>query len=102
MVNEHSKRGQTLLRRGKIVEAIGEFKRALDIDPDCSETYIHLGCAYEALEKWERAVKAYRELARLRPNDASAHYSLGTALKNSCRWKEAVQCFEEALRLTRL
>ncbi len=96
----HNQQGCDLLKKGKPREAIGEFLRAIEIDPRSPEAYRYMGSAYEDLGLWEKAQHAYEQLVRLRPDDARAYYSLGMAYKNLSQWGNAVECFDKGRRLS--
>ena len=52
--------GYALLDSGSPKEAVRRFKEAVILDPTCYPAWGGLGHAYEELEKWDLAEKAYR------------------------------------------
>ncbi len=52
--------------------AIAAFQKSIDLQPEFSKAYKHLGASYGALEHWGEASKALQEAVRLDPSDAEA------------------------------
>lgn len=64
-------------RRKLLDDAVLEFKKAIRMRPDNTDTHLHLGLTWFELDKFEDAVKEYEEVLRLDPDDIYAHYNLG-------------------------
>lgn len=80
-------------------QAIGDCKRAIEIDPEFGNPYNDIG-AYlietgkpdEAIPWLEKAIAAKRYEARCYP-----HYNLGRVYEAKHDWKRARGCYEKAL-----
>lgn len=91
--------GLRLLKQGLAKEAIPQFRRFLDLHPDCADTWNNLGVALYEVDDSHGAVDCYRRALELNPDFAGAHVNLGNALRErGCLW-EAVECFRFALML---
>ncbi len=78
-----------LHRESKLHEAIGAYRRAVDIDPLLSAAWINLGVALRAIGHPDAAVAALSRGVALNPDDAAAHSNLGNALRACGRLDEA-------------
>jgi len=67
--------------------------------PGNSRAHSLLGLAFDRAGRWEEALVASREAARLAPGSPEMHYNLGYVLLHTGRTVEAVDAFQVALRL---
>jgi len=91
--------GAELLKQGKLVEAITEFQRAVELDPSYVAAQRNLGYAYDRQGKVEEAVAAYRKAIELEPGDAVTRNNLGVLYDKKGMYGEAVGEFEKALQI---
>ncbi|WP_214175835.1 tetratricopeptide repeat protein [Geomobilimonas luticola] len=61
--------------------AIGEFRKALRINPNYAEAHYNLGIALAMKGELDMAIREFREALRIHPGDAKANYNLGVALE---------------------
>ena len=76
----HNILGIALASRGRIDEAIAEFRTALRLDPASAQTHWHLGAALAYRGARDEAVDHLRESVRLDPGNASARHDLDAVL----------------------
>ena len=95
----HVKEGEAKLKEGHYEQAIEEFKKAIELDPDSADAHYSLGVAYLKTGARVEALDHLREAIRLRPDWVEAHYSLARAYYDFGDYKSAATSFEEALRL---
>ena len=95
----HTFLGWTYHFQGKLLDAIAECKRAIELDPDFGNPYndigaylIELGQFDEAIPWLQQAVEARRYEPRHFP-----HYNLGRAYLGKEMYGQAMRCFQEAL-----
>ena len=69
-----------LMTKGKVDEAIAEYRETIRLKEDYPEAHCNLGLALFAQGKLEEAIAAYRAAIRLKPDFATAHSNLGNAL----------------------
>jgi Flp pilus assembly protein TadD len=91
--------GQTLVRLGKVSEAIGRFERAIALAPDKSAFHFNLAHAAGQLGQWDRAIAEYREASKLFPDDYATQYNLGMALHQKGDERGAITEFQKAISL---
>jgi tetratricopeptide (TPR) repeat protein len=91
--------GVTLMRLGKVQEAIGHYEQALRRNPDFCTAHNNLGSALLQAGKATEAIRHYEQALRIKPDFAEAHNNLGNALDELDRPQEAVGHYEQALRI---
>ncbi len=95
----HYLRATLLERRGAYAEALAEYERALELDPQ--SPFLAGEAAELALEveDWDRAEKWARRRLELAPKDAKSSLALGRVHWAKGRVSEAEKSLEEALKL---
>jgi tetratricopeptide (TPR) repeat protein len=66
------KAGETALERGRVDEAIGRFRAALENEPNIAQAYRGLGMAYAMQSNDGQALQAYEKYLRLAPKAPDA------------------------------
>lgn len=69
--------GRLLHIRGRIDDAIRQYRRAIDIDGSASVAAFNLGVALEERGEIDEAIEAYALAVAAQPELADAHYNLG-------------------------
>jgi tetratricopeptide (TPR) repeat protein len=87
------------VRQGKLDEAIGFLREALELRPDSASAHFHLGNVLYSLGHPEKAKTSYETAIALVPDFADAHYNLATTLQTLGRYDEARVRYEQALPL---
>jgi len=93
-----NERAVTLLREGKLDEALTELKRAAELAPSSAVINANLGFAYDKQGKVDEAAAAYRKVLELEPGNNIARNNLGNLLSKQGQYEEATREFEELLR----
>jgi len=82
--------------------AEAHFQKALNLDPQFTKAYDNLGLTYEALAKYDDAVRVYRQASLMNRSDSTPSpwppLNLGTLLVKLGRLAEAELYLEESLR----
>ena len=68
--------GLDLAEHGSYVDAIQQFKEALDIDPDFVDARYNLGVAYQKIKSYDRARDEFRTVVRKRPTKSEYSFSV--------------------------
>jgi tetratricopeptide (TPR) repeat protein len=95
----HFNLGNALVRLGQPDEAIGCYRKTLDLRPDFLEAQNNLGNLLREQGRLEGAVACYRRVLDLRPNSPDVANNLGIALGEQGRLSEAVACYRRVLEL---
>jgi tetratricopeptide (TPR) repeat protein len=96
----HNNLAALLIERNRLVEAVSEATRAVELAPEFAEARNNQGVAYSALGHPADALTAFQAALRLKPDYPEALNNLGKEwLADKTRLAEAIQCFERALAL---
>jgi tetratricopeptide (TPR) repeat protein len=95
----HYNRGNALLEKGRLDNAIAEYREAIRIKPDYAEAHKNLGNALSGKGRMDDAMAEYREATRIKPDYAEAHNNVGYLLLNKGRLDEAIAKYREAIRI---
>ena len=77
--------GQAQSDEGNDLEAITSYMKAIELDPQKSESFYNLGLIYKYKGEWEKSLEFNAEAYRLDPDDEAARWNLAiaaTALRN--------------------
>jgi len=88
-----------MVEKGKYDEAIPEFRRALELNPEDVRSHSKLGIALAGIGRVDEAISEYRKAMELDPDYADAYSKLGLALARIGKREEARLQFEKALEL---
>lgn len=91
--------GLTSIRAGNHQEAIEQFVRAIERQPECSTCHYNLAVAYVGLERFDDAEVAFKRVLELTPDLAAAYYGLASVHTRQGRTAEAEAARGEATRL---
>src|SRR3982074_2179351 len=78
--DEHNSRGIELADRGWLDEAIKEFKKAIELDPESAPAQHTLATVYSEKKLYREALQEYLKALELEPESATAHYNLACFL----------------------
>lgn len=92
-------RGVRRMRKGRFAEAVAEFERAVEEDPNDERSWRHLSAAYFQIGRYEEAEPPARKCVELAPHDAAVHCNLGVIQRKQEKWAEARDSLLQALRL---
>ena len=72
-----SNRGNARISQNKLIEAVSDFDKAIELAPTATDPYLNRGTALEGLGKWDEAIADYNKSLQFNPKNASAYYNLG-------------------------
>jgi DNA-binding helix-hairpin-helix protein with protein kinase domain len=90
--------GERLSKERKFAEAVEEFKKAVDIDPNLKAAYDELGYALFHLKRYEESAEASRAAIRIHP-DFKSFYNLGLVHFATENWQGATLAFQQGIEL---
>jgi len=91
--------GYAAFMEGEMGEAVTNFAKYLQTNPDDPEGHYRLGLALARQNRHTEAVAHYRKALQSEPNDYMVHGNLGLSLSQIGKPDEAVKHFTEVLRL---
>jgi len=91
--------GVLCTNRGQHADGVAYLLRAEALRPNDGRLQMNLGAAYGAVQRFDKAVAAYRRAAALEHRDPGVLNNLGLALKGLGRHDEAIETFRTAIEL---
>lgn len=85
--------------QGKLVKALNEFKRAINIRPDDTRVRLWLADIYIRINQWNLAMDQIRETIRLNPENAIACGMAGYLFMQQGKINEARIALEKAMEI---
>jgi tetratricopeptide (TPR) repeat protein len=95
----HNNLGDALLEKGSVGEAIIQFQKALQIEPNLAETHYNLGNALLQKGDMDEAIAHFQRALQIKPGYTETHYNLGNALLQKGDMDEAIAHYQQALRI---
>jgi adenylate cyclase len=98
----HLVRGQVLRAERRFDDAIAEYERALDLNPNLASSVANLGDTYFALGQYEKAINFYDKATRLSPRDPDLFFwytNKGVAYLALKQDDQAIECARRAIAI---
>jgi tetratricopeptide (TPR) repeat protein len=92
-------KGIGLFNKNKSDEAIVEFLKALELNPNNTAVRNWMGAAYQRMNKHDKAVEIYEQVIELDPNYSEAHNNLGFSYQQLQDYEKAENEYKRALEL---
>lgn len=96
--DEHNSRGIELADRGWLDEAVREFRKAIELDPNSAHAHDNLATVYAEKKQFREALGEYLTAITLEPDSATAHYNLAVFLSTHGN-DFAIAEYQEAIAL---
>jgi len=93
----HLNLGNVHYRDGRYREALVEFRKALDIDPQYASAWSSSAGAYKELGQLDDAFRCMERALAIEPTNSNFHSSLGILYVQRNQFAEAIGCFQRAL-----
>jgi protein O-GlcNAc transferase len=78
-------------------EAITNFRKALEANPNLIHAYNYLGNAFQEKKQFDESKTYYQKAIQLSPTDPTAYINLGILFQNTGQHEKAIKYFEAAL-----
>jgi tetratricopeptide (TPR) repeat protein len=95
----HTILGNNFFGQQEYTRAIEVYNRAIEINPEYSQTYNQLGYSHRFLENYAEAEIAFRKYIELIPNDPNPHDSYAELLLKMGRYDESIETYLKALEI---
>ena len=95
----YSHRGTAKRNKGNYTDAVTDFDRAIQLEPDYAYAYICRGNAKRKLEQYFAAIADYDKAIRLKPDDATAYDNRGRAKHYLGQSFVDIADYDKAIRL---
>ena len=94
------RQGRELARRGQLWEAIGKYRKAVELSPSSCEAHVALGRGYYDLNESQAALDEFNGAAGGSSRCAAAYLGLGSVYQDRGQKIQAVANYEQFLRLS--
>lgn len=94
--------GEQLYREGKYDQAVLQFERAIELDPDNENAFANKGGALRGLARPQDALASFNTALTLDPNDVWTLEERGEAYNDLGQYERAIQDFDQAIQLDSL
>ena len=95
----HNNLGLLLKNQGRIKEAMEQYHKVIQINPNDCGTWNNLGVALAAQGRLDEAIENYRQAIQINPNSSDALNNLGNAFAAQGRFDEAIENFRQAIQI---
>ena len=92
-------KAHNLYNKRKYEEAIKNYNKSIDLDPNNSYAYNNRGLTKNNLEQYFDAVKDYDKAIELEPNNSVIYYNRGLAKTHLWQYEEAIEDYNKAIEL---
>jgi len=94
---EHFKQGNEFSQAAQFEQAVDEYLKSLEIEPQNVDAMTNLGVAYYSLGKLDEAVEQYLKALEIAPNDADIHSNLAAAYVQKYQQSVASEQLDKAM-----
>lgn len=95
----HNNLGLYYYKKGRVDEAIPQYRQALAISPNFVFAHTNLGIAFRTKGLVDEAIAEYKKALAINPNFGKAHNNLSVAYYLKGNYKLAVEHYDKALEL---
>ena len=95
----YCKRGEAYYQLKEYQQALTDFNRALELDPDYTWAYHSRGRVYDALKEYQQAIVDFNHMLEIDPNYTHGYCSRGWAYYWLKEYQQALADFNRALEL---
>jgi Flp pilus assembly protein TadD len=93
----HNNLGQIYQKQGRYAEAIEEFKKALELNPNFPAALNNLGMCYGKLKQYDQAEETLRSALQLNPHDVLAMNNMAVMYMETGRFEAAREFAQRAV-----
>jgi len=91
--------GLALFQKGEVDEAMAQFQKALEINPNYDDAHYNFGNILLQRGQLDEAMAQYEKALEINPNYADAHNNLGNILLQKGHLDEAIEQYQKALKI---
>lgn len=96
---EHVALGMEYSDQGELDQAVAEFEKAIELDPNDADAHRNLGTAYGEQGKWAESVAVYEKAVAINPDFGEAYGDMAAAYFNVGKLTEAIAAGEKGIEL---
>jgi protein O-GlcNAc transferase len=89
--------GDSFLKKGKTDNAVINYKKALEINPDSAEVYYSLGNIFRNKRDFNNAIACYQKVTEIEPHNSLVYNQLAVIFKDMGKLNDAENCLKHAI-----
>jgi serine/threonine protein kinase len=95
----HRVAGLLSANKGLYEQALNDYLRAIELEPDNSDNHRRIGIAYDSAGHSDRAIAAFRRAIELDPDNHRNYQALGTHYYENAEYGEAIKYFKKTVEV---
>ncbi len=95
----YNNRGVVYRSRENLNQALLDYSRAIEINPDYDQAYYNRGIVYRSQENLNQAILDYNRAIEINPNYADAYNNRGVAYRHQGNLNQAILDFSQAIEI---
>lgn len=95
----YNNRGNAYLSLGNYQQAIEDFNKAIELDPNYAKAHNNRGLAYGSLGKYDLAIENFDATINLNNRESRAYYNRGNVFKALGNYQKAIEDYNRAIEL---
>jgi len=96
----HNYLGTSLRTEGYLGQALSQYQKAIELDPNYAIGYMNLGITLFYMNKYNESIENLKKSLSLNPNYPDTYYHLARAYEKTNNDKEAVANYQTFIKLT--
>ncbi|MDN5204645.1 tetratricopeptide repeat protein [Fulvivirgaceae bacterium BMA10] len=97
--DESSELGDQYFNKGKYDEAVAEYSKYLELQPNNVKSLYNRGRAYEEIGDYSNAMEDFKKVLKIDPRNVSAHLSVGQDFYRNGDYASAIFYYDKAVKL---
>ena len=97
----HTSLGDIYFKQGQLSEAEAEYKAAINLDSESTDSRYGLGQVYLNSERYSEAEAQFKKVVRLSPGSSIGYYGLGQTYRKMGNYSDALTQLDKAVSLDR-
>ena len=94
-----SNQGHNLFKAGKLEEAIEQYLKSIELNPEFDQSHYNLGVALFNLKRYDEAIEHFKKVVNIDPESADAYYIWGKALFFLSKSSDAIEPLKKSLEI---
>jgi tetratricopeptide (TPR) repeat protein len=99
MAKRYFSRGDAYYNKGNYDQAIEDYTKAINFNPDSAIEYCYRGDAYKNKGNYDQAIADYTKAISFDPNNMEAYFGRGVAYKSKGNYDLAIADYNKAITL---
>jgi tetratricopeptide (TPR) repeat protein len=94
-------RGVYYSKLGNSTEAINDFNKSIELNPQNVATYNSLGLEYLKLDEFNESIQKFNKAIMLKPKDEMSFINRGIAYEKLSNYNQAIKDFDKAIKINK-